>query len=195
MIKEPTNWIERHGFIISAAALLFTTGFLTWYAEYDMYETIGYESSQGLPDYEATELTSTEFRIDGSVHYQLKAKKLYHFANDDHMELEQPRLVLDEDGKIAWYAMSNEGYVTNQQEEVILIGDVRLERTEPKDPAFVLTTSKLTIFPDREYAHTNEPVVVKRKSDHISSNGVEAWFNSQRVKFLDKVISRHERLL
>lgn len=84
------------------------------------------------------------------------------------------------------------GEVGPQGAEVELIDEVRIEQRVAAERFSRLTTSRLTVFPEREYAETAQPVRIENAEGVTTATGMQAYVKEGRVLLLSNVRGQHE---
>lgn len=119
-----------------------------------------------------------QFRDDGSLRYVLSSERIRHFADMDLTRLDQPVLEMREGQQPAWSARAVEGELhvedDAQRQEVIRLRDqVFLEQT--RGERFVsLSSDELTVYPDRQFAETERPVMIDSNAGRTKAVGLAA---------------------
>jgi lipopolysaccharide export system protein LptC len=135
---------------------------------------------------------SRQFQADGSLRYELTAERLEHLRDSDISLLSQPDLLIHRLNEQPWRVRSLRGEVAPQGSQVELIDAVRIEQTTPQNRFTRLTTSRLTIFPEREYAETAQPVRIENPDGVTTATGMQAYVNEGRVLLLSNVRGQHD---
>jgi lipopolysaccharide export system protein LptC len=65
-------------------------------------------------------------------------------------------------------------------------------RTDSKNRQTLLTTSRMTVFPDKEYAETSQAVKIEGDGGVTTANGMKAYLNEGRMLLLSNVRGQHE---
>jgi lipopolysaccharide export system protein LptC len=94
--------------------------------------------------------------------------------------------------ELPWKVSSERAEVAPQGKEVELIDSVRVERTDAKGRPTILTTSRLTVFPDKEYAQTEQAVRIVAANGVTTAQGMKAYLNDGRMLLLSNVRGQHE---
>lgn len=135
---------------------------------------------------------SQQFHADGTLRYEMTSVRLDHLKISDITLLEKPDLLLYRDGELPWHVRSERGEVSSQGTEVELIDNVRTERTDAKGRHTLLTTSRMTVFPEREYAETQQAVRIEAANGVTTGQGMKAYLNEGRMLLLSNVRGQHE---
>lgn len=125
----------------------------------------------------------------GEPAHRLRAGQMRHFTGDDSTELAQPRLTVFQDGSPPWEIQSEQAWVSADGEQVLLTGEVQIDRAAGADrPPIRLTTRALRFRPGEDYAETDEKVRVVSGADWVDAVGMRAWLRPpSRLKFLSQV--------
>ncbi|MOA55854.1 Lipopolysaccharide export system protein LptC [compost metagenome] len=87
---------------------------------------------------------------------------------------------------------SARGEVAPQGKQVELIDDVRVARTDAKGRPTVITSNRMTVFPDEEYAQTQQAVRIEAANGVTTAQGMKAYMNDGRILLLSNVRGQHE---
>jgi lipopolysaccharide export system protein LptC len=100
----------------------------------------------------------------------------------------------DPSQKIAWYASSKVAKSANNDEEILLSGNVSLIQQQDTDNTVPTTihSEELLIKPNLQYAETNKPVIIKSASSVTTSTGLTLSLDTNTVELLSNVRSRYE---
>ena len=133
-----------------------------------------------------------QFKDDGNLSYRITANKLEHLQATDITLLDQPDLLLYRADEPPWHVQSKFGEVSPAGEQVELIDDVRVQRTDAKNRKTLLTSSRMTVFPDKEYAETSQAVKIEAANGVTTATGMKAYLNEGRMLLLSNVRGQHE---
>lgn len=125
------------------------------------------------PDYFVDKLNGKRFDGQGKLQYSLVADHMVHFADDESTELTNPRVLhLGRGTPLLITALRAD--VSKDGKVVTLKEDVRLVREPTRDkPRMTLTTTKLTVLPDDEFATTEAPVTITHGNSVVRGTGFE----------------------
>jgi lipopolysaccharide export system protein LptC len=152
--------------------------------------------AQQVPDYPTTYLVNArtrQFDEEGKLSYILEADKMAYFNKSDPSKpdtlLEQPNITMfDQDNsRPPWKATANNAEGSEQQDELIMIGDVVIQQRLDNGEQTRLETTELTIKPNRRYAETDKPVIITDKTGVVRSTGVRIFFDDERIELLSNV--------
>lgn len=174
-----------------AAALLAAIGYWNIRPESFMEPSTAPASDSAI-DFYAENARSVQFQADGKLHYRLTATRIEHLRSSDTTLLSQPDLLLYRGSEYPWHVQSSRGEVSPGGTRVELIDAVRVARTDAKGRPTILTTSRLSVFPEREYAETAQPVRIEAANGVTSATGMQAYLNESRMLLKSNVRGQHE---
>ena len=143
-------------------------------------------------DFFAQNTHTLQFTETGTLHYELTSPHLEHTQNDDMTLLLQPDLLLFRGTELPWHITSERSIVSPAGEEVELIKNVRIERTDEQGRPTILTTEQLTYVPATEYAHTKLAVRIEAANGVTTGVGMQTYLNQSKMYLLANVRGRHE---
>lgn len=120
-----------------------------------------------------------QYEADGSLHYRLNAHRVTYFEAAGRTELTTPDLLLYGRGPAPWRARAAHGTlfrpdgVSHLEETVLLEGGVILEQLLRDGELLRLSTTALTLYPDREYAESQHDVMIESHIGRTSAVGLE----------------------
>ena len=174
-----------------AALLLAAVGY--WNINPDSFsERPAPPGNENAIDFYVVGANTVQYQADGKLHYQMSADKVEHIKLSDITLLNRPNLQLYRGSELPWHVRSERGEVAPAGKEVELIDQVRVERTDAKGRPTILTTSRLTVFPEKEYAQTQQAVRIDAANGVTTAQGMKAYLNDGRMLLLSNVRGQHE---
>lgn len=143
-------------------------------------------------DFFAQNTHTLQFSESGSLYYELTSPHIAHTQHDDITLLLQPDLLLFRGTDLPWHISSERSKVSPGGEEVELIDNVRIERTDEQGRPTILTTEQLTYVPATEYAHTQLPVKIEAANGITTGVGMQTYLNESKMNLLSNVRGQHE---
>lgn len=130
------------------------------------------------PDFYMDGAAISQYRSDGSLEYELSAARIRHFATDARTELERPRLSLHDPEAPPWNASAEHGVLRRPptgatEERLDLDGSVVLEQIPPGHGPVRLETPSLTLYPRRQYAETDQDVMIRGDMGRTTATGLQ----------------------
>ncbi|MGK9067257.1 LPS export ABC transporter periplasmic protein LptC [Stutzerimonas chloritidismutans] len=135
---------------------------------------------------------TVQYQPDGKRNYELVAEKVEHVKASDVSLLTRPDLKSYRGTDLPWHVTSERGEVGPQGEEVELIDNVRIERTDAKGRPTIVTSSRMTVLPEKDYAETRQPVRIVAANGVTTATGMKAYMNEGRMLLLSNVRGQHE---
>lgn len=175
--------------LVAAAALL------SWW----LYQQV----QQGRPRMDGSQRHDPDAFVDdvdlsnldatGRLTSRLWAKRMQHYPDDDSTTLDNPLLDIYRPDEPPWRISAQQGWIKSGGSEVLLERNVEIHRAEttklrPTD----IYTSKLRIFPDRNYAETDVPITYRSTGLEVRSVGMRAYMDKGQVELLHKVRAIHQ---
>ncbi|TWI55395.1 lipopolysaccharide export system protein LptC [Pseudomonas duriflava] len=133
-----------------------------------------------------------QYRPDGKVQYEMTSERLDHVEATDITHVTRPDVLAYRGTDLPWHMRSVRAEVAPGGSQAELIDDVRVERTDAKGRSTVLTTTRLTVFPDKDYAQTEQAVRIEAANGVTTALGMKAYLNDGRMLLLSKVRGQHE---
>ncbi|MGI9228534.1 MAG: LPS export ABC transporter periplasmic protein LptC [Gammaproteobacteria bacterium] len=138
------------------------------------------------PDYYLEDFTTVTMADDGTPKHRLHAKYLAHYPDDDSNEILQPTMEIFRDNKQPLYIAAETGWITGDNEVLVLQGDVRLWEHDPEGGyALQVDTSEVTILLKDEYAETDKHTTITTNSSIVTGTGMRAFLSESRVEIIN----------
>ena len=83
--------------------------------------------------------------------------------------------------RVPWHVQSERGEVNPGGTEVELIDSVRVTRTDEKNRDTLITTTRMTVFPQQQYAQTEQPVRIDGAGGVSTAKGMKAYLKDSRM--------------
>jgi lipopolysaccharide export system protein LptC len=145
-------------------------------------------TSRNEPDLYMLNATIRQFSPEGKLQYRIAANRFTHFPLTDVTTMTLPALTLartqDSD---PWEITSSKGRIlpsSDYREEVVeLWSDVRASQSGNERDLVTIETNSLTVYPDRDYAETDEPVLIKNLSGRTTAAAMKAFLTTGKFMF------------
>ena len=152
-------------------------------------------AAAGEPDLYMEKATITQFTEDGTVSYKLLSSEVRHYEDDRITRLVAPTMTLFRAPQPPWFARSNEGFVRDTDaadgktaEVIFLRDDVHLEQREPT--RIEIMTPTLYVYPDRQFAETDQPVIIDTTSGRTTAVGMSGDLNTSLLNLSSSASER-----
>jgi len=183
--------LRNYMFGLLAVALIGALGYWNVRPESFMERRAAAEADDAI-DFYVVGATALQYQEDGKLHYELTADRLEHIKASDITLLDKPDLLLYRGTQYPWHVRSDKGEVAPEGKEVELIDNVRIARTDAKNRPTVITSSRVTVFPDEEYAQTRQAVRIEAANGVTTAQGMKAYLNDGKIDLLSNVRGQHE---
>ncbi|MBM7061572.1 LPS export ABC transporter periplasmic protein LptC [Pseudomonas sp. UL073] len=174
---------------ITGAVLLAALGY--WNISPEAEKAPVAESANAV-DFYALNAHSVQFQADGKLHYEMTSDKVEHLKASEITQVSKPDLQLYRGTDLPWKVRSERAEVSADGKQVELIDAVRIARTDAKNRPTVITSSRMTVFPDEEYAQTEQAVRIEAANGVTTANGMKAYLKDSRMLLLSNVRGQHE---
>jgi lipopolysaccharide export system protein LptC len=140
------------------------------------------------PDFIVDNFVANQTGIDGRLKHTLHATRMSHFLDDDTTHLENPRLVHYTEKRLEVTATSDRAQLSSDGEVIQLSGNVRLTRAAVGNQTeLVLLTERMVVTPDKGFARTDQPVVIRNGTSRTDAVGLEFDYNTRQLELLSEV--------
>lgn len=133
--------------------------------------------AEDAPDAFADKVRMTEFDERGSVLFAMEAVRLEYFEAMQSTLLTSPSMTIHNEDAPPWHVVAQRGTIESDEgaknNVVTLETNVVLHQERAGDGFMVITTDRLTVYPERRYAMTNQGVIIKTESTISQGVGLE----------------------
>lgn len=129
----------------------------------------------------------TRWQEDGATGQVLTTPLMQHYPEQAAMQLDTPVTRIPRQPGGHYQLQADSGTLPDSQEQILLTGNVQLHDTPAAGLPARMTTDHLTLYPPREFAHTDALVRVQRGDDMTSAVGMDIFFDQQRIELLSNV--------
>jgi lipopolysaccharide export system protein LptC len=141
-----------------------------------------------IPDFYLADFDLTTMNAAGRPRYNLQAKWMQHYADDDTSQLTMPDMTVYRPAAPPWRVRADQAQVTAGGESVLLQDDVKLRRvTTERRETLEIDTSTLRVVPAKEYAETDQPVTIVTDLGITRAIGMRADLKQRRLRLLAEV--------
>lgn len=142
------------------------------------------------PDLLIEDAVIRQYRQTGSLRYLLRSPLIEHFESDTLTFLTEPDLMLyDAKEEPPWQITARRGVIRNASqrnqagnEEVELSEDVQMLRVFEDGRRYDLRTPSITIYPNREYAETDQNVMITTHAGRTKAVGLQGSLDTGLLK-------------
>ena len=150
-------------------------------------ETVDF-TPKNAPDLYMLNATISQFDSEGELQHRIAANRFTHFPLTDLTTMKFPALVLGRaKGSEPWEITSSEGRIlpsSDYREEIVELWNNVLASQMIDDSSFVnIQTNSLTVYPERDYVETDEPVFIDNQSGRTTAAGMKAFLDTGKFLF------------
>ncbi|MCQ4309653.1 LPS export ABC transporter periplasmic protein LptC [Pseudomonas stutzeri] len=178
--------------LLLIALLLVAVGYWNIRPESFMQEAPVTQGETSPIDFYVINSRTVQYQPDGKRNYVLFSEKVEHVKASDISLLTRPDLRSYRGAELPWHVTSERGEVGPKGEEVELINNVRIERNDAEGRPTIVTTSRMTVLPEKDYAETRQPVRIVAANGVTTATGMKAYLNEGRMLLLSNVRGQHE---
>ena len=173
--------------VTSSSIVLFAIA-LSWFLEDPIGDSLSGNVPRNDPELYMLNAQIQRFSNNGLLDHQLSADRFTHFPLTNLTTLVMPNLVLLSKGPPPWEIKAEQGRLMSKSpfryEIVYLWTDVSAYKEEPTGKFIKIKTGSLAVFPDKNYAETNERVYVTDNNATTTAAGLRADFELNTFVFL-----------
>jgi lipopolysaccharide export system protein LptC len=146
------------------------------------------EAAQNDPDLYMLNASINQFSTEGVLTHTLSAARFTHFPLTDLTTLKSPRIELgSENTANPWRIAASEGRLLSAslyREEIVELWNNVLANQSSDSREFVqIQTNSLTVYPEREYAETDEKVYIDNQTGRTTAAGMKAFLDTGKFQF------------
>jgi lipopolysaccharide export system protein LptC len=139
------------------------------------------------PDAYMENIVAVIMNKQGSPSLKIEAPKMMHYAEDDTTYINYPHVTVYRQSPEPWYINSDHAEALNGTEEIVFSDNVVIHHpADIANPNTVMNTTSLTVFPDKQQASTDKPVIITQPDTVIHAVGMLADLNNGTVKLLSQ---------
>lgn len=173
------------------AALLAAVGYWNVSPERFLEEPAAQVDESAI-DYYAINAHSVQFLPDGKLQYEMTADKVEHLKASEVTLVTTPDLHMYRGTQYPWHVQSVRAEVNPDGSEVELIDNVRIARTDEKQRDTIITSSRMTVFPQKQYAQTEQVVRIDGAGGTTTGKGMKAYLKESKIDLLSNVRGQYE---
>ena len=144
-------------------------------------------------DYYVDNFSAVTLGTQGQPRFTLSAEKMWHYPDDDSTHLQLPKLTSLYANRPPTITSAQTGTISSKGDDVYLRYEVRVLRPAGDGLGEQLfTTDYLHVIPDRDWAETDQPVVMTNQHNVIRAVGMELDNKARTAKLLSRVRATHE---
>lgn len=192
MIKNNRILEKARSWLPLTPLLLLMAG--TWWLNQQVQPLPQVQSQQRHDiDYYIDNFSAVTLNAQGQPRYTLSAEKLWHYPDDDTTHLQMPQLASLYTDRPPTLTSARTGMISSKGDDVFLYDEVRILRPANENGVEQrFATDYLHVVPDRDWAETDQSVVMTNQYNVIRAVGMELDYKTRTVKLLSRVRATHE---
>ena len=149
---------------------------------------------QKAADYFLKQFETVETHLDSKQQYRLSGSHLTHFPQHQYSDITDIRVQMTGKAQNRRIIQADNGQMSDDGQQLTLENNVRLVNHSPSAQKTVTITSQsLTIYPQKEYAHTEDRVQIQAENFSIQATGMTNWWNTQKLQLHNHVHTTYTR--
>lgn len=156
----------------------------------------------GQPDLYMLDAQITQYTDSGELKYVLESEHVRHFETAGMTRLSDPVLLLQGDAQAPWKVEAKQGFIRREpspggsiEEVVYLREDVSLVQQLPDGRFLKLKSPTLYVYPDRQFAQTNDSVMIDTDGGRTTGTGLAVNMADATLKVASEPPSRVQTII
>lgn len=142
-------------------------------------------TSASAPDAIMEGVTALFMDKQGKPTMRVETPRLVHFNENDATDFIDPKLTLYRKSPEPWYVTAKNARAIDGIDHVNFQDDVIIHHAaDLHNPATVIKTSTLTVFPEKQIAETSDPITLVQPSTIVNATGMHADMTTGDIKLL-----------
>lgn len=144
--------------------------------------------SSNRPDAFMEDVTALIINKEGKPVLKVVAPKMTHYPADDSTDINTPTItVFRKESPNPWFINANHAKTIQGIQQINFWENVVIHHpADKRNPLTTMHTNSLTVFPEKQIAETQEPVVIKQPASTIHAIGMLANLNDATVRLLSQ---------
>ncbi len=161
----------------------------SWFALHLLYTpTNQHVDNPKNPDAIAFNVTYTQMDQNGNIAHQLYSTRFVHYTFENSSEFQNPKITIMNPNGSPWHITADSGTSQQGSSLIHLVGNVKLyQPPSAKNTELTITTSKATIYSDKKYVTTDQPVKIVKPNTIATAIGANANMETKVVNLLSNV--------
>ena len=155
-------------------------------------DTKGEVQPSDRPDVIMDHLIMTAMDEEGRPKRRLEAVRMAHFPESDSHRLERPYLIMFQEDQQPWHVRSEQGIITENGEEIMLLGMVQIWRPgNGETRELEIETRDLRVLPEEDFGETDQSAVIRTRNSQSTGVGMRAFLKESRIELLSEVLTTY----
>lgn len=133
------------------------------------------------------DVVATIFDSEGAPTLKLVTPKMIHYPEKNMTHIITPRVTIYRNSPEPWYIDADYANATNGINEILFWSHVDIHHSaDSENPKTSLITDSLSVYPNKQLANTDQPVVFHQPDTTVYATGMQANLNNSTIKLLSK---------
>jgi lipopolysaccharide export system protein LptC len=174
--------------ILISALLILAIGLSSWSILIGRKsDALNPTNSPNEPDAYMENVSATILNKQGTPSMKIETPRMVHYADNDTTHISNPHITVYRQSQEPWYINSDFAKATQGIEQILFWSNVVIHHAKDTDnPTTTMTTTSLTVFPNKQLAKTNEAITVRQPDSTLHAIGMFANMNDGTVKLLSQ---------
>lgn len=189
-------------FLIIVGAVLLLAGAINFLLDENVKEVVEEtQVNRNDPDLYMRNATITQFTKTGERQHKISANLFTHFPLTDITTLRAPDMTLypSDQGALPWDIVARHGRLLPNvgfRDEIVELWEEVLAIQSDLEGNFInIRTDSLTVHPDKDYAETDQKVIIDDNSGRTTAAGMKAYFADGKFLFFGREDERVKTIL
>lgn len=170
--------------ILLSSALLMAAAGSAWLATLGP-KPIFLPKARSQPDAYMEQAITTIMNKEGKLNLSIASPKITHYPENNRAHLDLPTVILYQNSNQPWYITSNEAVTTQGIDKIDFLKNVVIHHAaDLQNPATLVKTASLTVFPHEHFAKTADPITLIQPDLIVNATGMEANMNKGEINLL-----------
>lgn len=172
--------------------------FITWYV---FTQTAVVQTQISFPEQNVQKKVANSFFNNANIisfgetglpKSKIIGDQIFHYPDEEDSEIIKPRITLFREKGLPVYITADHGWINKEGTRVFLKGHTIIKREKSLENRFSqLETPELTIWPNKNFAETEEAVKITTASTIATGVGMKAYLDTEHYYLLNNVKGRH----
>lgn len=167
--------------------IILTLGLSCWSIFISKHSETTFADTAHRPDAFMENVVATIINKEGNLTLKVEAPKMVHYTDNDTTDIETPHITMYRQSPEPWHINSNYAKATQGLDQIYFWDNVVIHHmSDIANPTTTMTTTTLTVFPDKQIAQTNDNVTLIQPDTTIHGLGMLANLNDGTVQLLSQ---------
>lgn len=172
------------------AGVVIVAALAYWNIRPDLF--MGDDDSSPKIDFYATNSVTDQYDSQGKLDYHMTSVRIERMTDTSISYVTLPSILLYKGKEQPWDITSKRAEVSADGDEIEFITDVVIKRTDEKMRPIEITSTNMTAYLSKEYAHTTQPVNIASAQGTTNAVGMNAFLKEGKIELLSRVRGQYD---